>query len=166
MTKHTHEQAMTAERHRHVAELASVEHRTLSLMQQQVSLLREQLDQERHRSAELTTTIVNMKLAGGTPTQPIPPSTGQSMEMPKARRSSIDQAIDENPYASSDPALRRHLANWADAQLANGEDEDKVEHILRTWSNPTGDEDEDDEDDTLVADDVADGVTGDEERSE
>jgi hypothetical protein len=66
------------------------------------------------------------------------------------RRSDVDQALDENKHASSNPRLRAHLAKWAEREIANGAPAEKVLDRLRGWHLASSDDDDDDDNDDTV----------------
>ncbi len=108
----------------------------------------------------LTDVITEMKMAGG-----IFVPTNRERLNAAARapvvRSTIDQAIDENRFASNNPMLRRHLQGWAQIQLDAGKPEKDVAHRLRTWSVVSEEDDEDGDEDLIenAREHVDDGAT-------
>lgn len=111
------------------------------------------LAKEQARSADLLKTILDLKLAGAALPRPLPVKSAAAASG-SLSPSRIQQAIDENPIASSNPALRRHLAAWAEKELAKpGADAEAIEARLRTWAQVRADDDDDDDyedDDELV----------------
>lgn len=128
----------------------------------EIALLTGLLQNERTRTAYLTDQLLDMKVAGGTvigraAAQIIAargPNGTEPTRVPKPTRSAVSQAIDENRYASSNPALRRHLENWArkEIELTDGSDDAiaKIITRLKTWSSPAAVRDDDDTADELI----------------
>lgn len=105
------------------------------------------IELERKRGDELLEVVLNMRMTGATVTRVIAPEG----RLAKRKRSDIDQAIDENRLAGSNPALRAHLSRWASKELAKGVPLAVVLDRLRTWSAVKDEDiDEDDEENDVV----------------
>ena len=112
------------------------------------------LTDEHRRTKHLLDTIVALKVGGATLVKELlQDADGNARKLTRRTPSRIQQAIDENPRASSNPGLRRHLVAWAEKEFAKPSEltlEQRVEDIvmrLKTWhvAEMADDEDEDDE---------------------
>jgi hypothetical protein len=112
---------------------------------------RSDLAQGRDREAYLMNVILDMRMSGGTVARVAASSSLRVVP----QRSAIQQAIDENPIASSNPRLRRHLATWAEQQRREDVDEAEIVERIRGWHIVSTEADDDDEDDALEPDVVA-----------
>lgn len=114
-----------------------------------VADLRARLDRSEAAREELTKTIVEMKVAGGTVPRP---ATGFRQEPRKADE--IERALDENPVIRTTPGLRRQQNEWARKALEKGAElEDVLAKIEAYGTIPADflDEDEDDDDEEEAA---------------
>lgn len=101
-----------------------------------VSDLRKRLDDSEKARADLTETIIEMKVAGGS----IPRSmNGERLE--QRPRDEFEKAVDENPRCQADGALRRQQLRWAREAVAKGSDKESVLARLRTWGMVLDDND-------------------------
>ncbi len=100
----------------------------------------EALAKEQTRSEYLMDTILSMRVSGAVAERlsPTAPRT-------KPVRSDVDQAIDENRHAASNPRLRSYLQRYANKELTKGRSEKDLLEELRNWSTVRPDDDEDDE---------------------
>jgi Arc/MetJ-type ribon-helix-helix transcriptional regulator len=111
------------------------------------------LTKELARSEHLMHTLIDMKVSGGSVGRAALAGAG-APRLTQPTRSAVDQAIDENKYASSSPALRRFQQRWAKKQLDNGTmTEAEILDRLRSWSavGDSDDDDDDDDDDEVIA---------------
>jgi hypothetical protein len=116
-----------------------------------IAFLEKQLHNEQERTRYLTDLVADMKVSGASVVrQIVRGSEGSSAKLAPRPRSSIEQAIDENRYASSNPRLRAHLAAWGEREIARGVEEKTVLDRLRSWSQPSNDDDDDDDEDDTV----------------
>ncbi len=104
----------------------------------QILRLQRELEKEQERAGRLLEMILDLKIAGAAITRR---PTVEGLRLNAKPKSEIQQAIDENPIASSSPRLRTHLASWADKEmelpLKPGETQESRERSvvgrLRTW---------------------------------
>jgi hypothetical protein len=111
-----------------------------------IAELRLELDFERRRSEHLLDTVLDMKASGASVAARVNPN-GPRLVRPT--RSAVDQAIDENKTASSDPMLRSHLTRWAKKELEAGRDQENIVESLRAWNAPAQHRDDEDDEGLL-----------------
>jgi hypothetical protein len=115
-----------------------------------VTRLERQLEDERQRTRYLIDLVADMKVSGASVVRSIATGARPVDKLEARRRSDVDQALDENKHASSNPRLRAHLAKWAEREIANGAPADKVLDRLRGWHLASSDDDDDDDNDDTV----------------
>lgn len=99
------------------------------------------LNREAGRVDVLTRFLMRMKAQGAVL---LPESSAQATRTPGQPRpmTPVEQAIDDNPRARGNPALRRRLNSFVEAERKKGTQEGEIVERLRTWADPTHDDDE------------------------
>lgn len=100
------------------------------------------LDREAGRVDALTKVILRLKSTGAVL---LPPSAVQATRGPARELSPIERAIDDNPRARANAGLTRQLFKYADQAKRDGVPEEDVLEKLRTWGQPTHDDDAEDD---------------------
>ena len=129
--------------------------RQLKLAERRHAEVLAMLTEERNRTEHLVDTIVSLKLGGATLVRHmLANEDGSAKKLTPRTPSAIQQAIDENPRAANNPALRRYLTEWAEKELRKPSElslEQQIRDVvmrLKTWNvAELADDDEDDEGD-------------------
>ena len=126
--------------------------RQLKLAERRHAEVMAMLTQERTRTEHLVDTIVSLKLGGATLVrQVLANEDGSPKKLTPRTPSAIQQAIDENPRAANNPALRRYLTEWAEKELRKPSERSLEQQIrdvvmrLKTWNVAELADDEEDD---------------------
>lgn len=115
-----------------------------SLHDEAVADLRDRLDRSEAARAQLTQTIIDMKVAGASIPRVV--TTGRLEQRP---RDEIAKVIDEHPLMKNNPALRRQQNDWARQAIAAGQSVDSVLDRISAFGIVSDDLDDDEDDDEL-----------------
>lgn len=102
-------------------------------------------EREAGRVDVLTKFLMRMKAQGAVLLPDASTQATRPHGTPQRAMTPIEQAIDDNPRARGNPALRRRLTSFAESERKKGTAEGEIVERLRTWGAVTHDDDEDDE---------------------
>lgn len=139
-------QALAAEiRRSEVVEAHTVSRELLDAVAKQRDELRADLVKEQGRTRVLTRFMLRMKRDGAV----LLPANALRRQPDHREPTPIERAIDDNARARSNPRLRAHLVNYAANAQRDGLSEATILDKLRSWGEPTHDDDDTAGDDAL-----------------